>query len=150
MEVALPMPDLRERKVGMRRTDTGLTSLSHSVRGGARMETWPDVPTQFTETLSVSPCTRTRVCVCVHNCVWFCNYIDCSSPGSSVHGILQARILEWVAISSSRGSSWPRDQTQVSCVSCISKWSLYLSHLYVTCVCLSCSVVSDSMWPHGL
>ena len=35
-------------------------------------------------------------------------------PGSSVHGILQARILEWVAISFSRGSSWPRDQTQVS------------------------------------
>ena len=39
----------------------------------------------------------------------------CSSPGSSVHGILQARILEWVAISLFRGSSWPRDQTQVSC-----------------------------------
>ena len=37
-----------------------------------------------------------------------------SPPGSSVHGILQARILEWVAISFSRGSSWPRDQTQVS------------------------------------
>ena len=39
----------------------------------------------------------------------------CSPPGSSVHGILQARILEWVAISFSRGSSWPRDWTQVSC-----------------------------------
>ena len=41
--------------------------------------------------------------------------MDCSPPGSSVHGILQARILEWVAISFSRGSSWPRDQTWVSC-----------------------------------
>ena len=37
-------------------------------------------------------------------------------PGSSVHGVLQARILEWVAILFSRGSSWPRDQTQVSCI----------------------------------
>ena len=40
--------------------------------------------------------------------------MDCSLSGSSVHGILQARILEWVAISSSRGSSWPRDWTWVS------------------------------------
>ena len=41
---------------------------------------------------------------------------DCSLPGSSVHGILQARILEWVAIPFSRGSSWLRDQTWVSCI----------------------------------
>ena len=45
-----------------------------------------------------------------------CDPMDCSLPGSSVHGILQARILEWVAMSSSRRSSWPRDQTQVSCL----------------------------------
>ena len=44
--------------------------------------------------------------------------MDCSLPGSSVHGILQARILEWVAISSSRGSFPPRDQTRLSCISC--------------------------------
>ena len=42
--------------------------------------------------------------------------MDCSLPGSSVHGVLQARILEWVAISFSRGSSQSRDQTQVSCI----------------------------------
>ena len=42
--------------------------------------------------------------------------MDCSLPGSSVHGILQARILEWVAIPFSRGSSQPRDRTQVSCI----------------------------------
>ena len=42
--------------------------------------------------------------------------VDCSPPGSSVYGILQARILEWVAVSFSRGSSWPRDWTQVSCI----------------------------------
>ena len=42
--------------------------------------------------------------------------MDCSLPGSSVHRILQARILEWVAISFSRASSWPKDWTQVSCI----------------------------------
>ena len=42
--------------------------------------------------------------------------MDCSLPGSSVHGMFQARVLEWVAISFSRGSSWPRDQTLVSCI----------------------------------
>ena len=45
-----------------------------------------------------------------------CDPMVCSPPGSSVHGILQARILEWVAIPFSRGSSWPRGQTQVSCI----------------------------------
>ena len=46
----------------------------------------------------------------------FCNPMDCSPLGSSVYGISQARILEWVAISFSRGSSRPRDRTHVSCV----------------------------------
>ena len=46
--------------------------------------------------------------------VWaFCNPTDCTLPGSSIHGILQARVLEWLAISFFRGSSWPRDRTQV-------------------------------------
>ena len=54
-------------------------------------------------------------CSVIQLCPTFCDPIDCSPPGSSVHGILQARILEWVAISSSRGSSWPGDQTCVSC-----------------------------------
>ena len=58
-------------------------------------------------------------------------------PGSSGHGIFQARILEWVAIHFSRGSSRPRDWTRVSCVSCIT-------------VQVSPSVVSDSLRPHGL
>ena len=48
------------------------------------------------------------------SCPTLCNPMDCSPPGSSVHGIFQARILEWVAISFSRRSSWPRDWTQVS------------------------------------
>ena len=48
-----------------------------------------------------------------------CDPLDCSPPGSSVHGIFQARILKWIAISSSRGSSWPRDWF------CIFRWILY-------------------------
>jgi len=52
-----------------------------------------------------------------------CDPMDCSLPDSSVHGISQARILEWVAISFFRGSAQPRDQT---CVSCIGRWILYL------------------------
>ena len=48
------------------------------------------------------------------SCLTLCNPMDCSLPGSSIHGIFQARILEWVAISLSRGSSWSRDWTRVS------------------------------------
>ena len=59
--------------------------------------------------------------------VWLWDPVDCSLPASSVRGTLQARILEWVAISYSRGSSQPRDQT---CVSCICRGILLpLSHL---------------------
>ena len=50
------------------------------------------------------------------SCPTLCNPMDCSPQGSSFHGIFQARILEWVAISSSRGSSQPRDLTHISCV----------------------------------
>ena len=45
------------------------------------------------------------------SCLLFCDPMDCRPPGSFVHGLLQARILEWFAISFSRGSSWPRDWT---------------------------------------
>ena len=59
------------------------------------------------------------------SCVQLCNPMDCSQPGSSVHGVLQTGILEWVAMPSSSGSSWPRNQTRVSYVSCIGRWVLY-------------------------
>ena len=52
--------------------------------------------------------------VCAQLCPTLCDPMDYNPPGPSVHGISQARILEWVAISSSRGSSWPRDWTRVS------------------------------------
>ena len=56
------------------------------------------------------------LCLVALSCHTLCNNMDCSPPGSSVHGILQARILEWVAMPSFRGSSQPRDRTQVSCI----------------------------------
>ena len=68
----------------------------------------------------------TAVCVLSHfSRVRVHDPVDWSPPGSSVHGILQARLLQWVAVTSSRGSSWPRDQTCVSCVSCTGRWVLY-------------------------
>ena len=55
-------------------------------------------------------------CYSLSRVLTFCNPTDYSLPGSSIHGILQARILEWVAIPLSRGSSWPRDRTWVSSI----------------------------------
>ena len=52
----------------------------------------------------------------IQSCPTLCYPVDCSPPGSSIPGSLQARIQEWVAISFSRGSSWPRDRPQVSCI----------------------------------
>ena len=67
------------------------------------------------------------MCVLVAlSCPTLCDPMDCNPPGSSVRGILQARILEKIAISSSRASSWLRNQTRVSCISCIDRWILYL------------------------
>ena len=63
----------------------------------------------------------------LQSCPTLCDPMDCSPPGSSVHGILQARILLRVAISSSRGSSRPRDQTCVSSSSCIGRQVLHHS-----------------------
>ena len=73
---------------------------------------------QWTRHAPCSPLKGKKVKVLVTQlCLTLCNPVDCSLPGSSIHEILQARILEWVAIPFSRGSSQPRDQTQVSCIS---------------------------------
>ena len=78
---------------------------------------------------SQDPCHYHISCMCVRSvtksCVTLCDSMDCSPPGPSVHGISQARRLEWVAISYSRGSSWPRDWTWVFCISCMARWVLY-------------------------
>ena len=85
-------------------------------------------------------------------CRTLCDPVDCSPPGSSIHEILQARILEWVAMPSSRISSRPRNQTQVSCYRCF-------AGLFFTCWAIretliwkfsSVQFVSDSLRPHGL
>ena len=62
-----------------------------------------------------------------------CNPMDCSPPGFSVHGILQARILEWIAIPFSRGTSQPRDQTLVSCIA---------GRFFTT----PCSITANKVW----
>ena len=64
----------------------------------------------------------------LQSCPILCDPVDCSPPGFSVHGIFQARILEWVATPSSKGSSRPRDRTRVSYISCIGRWFLYHQH----------------------
>ena len=69
-----------------------------------------------------------HVCMCAKSlqlCPILCDPVNCSPPGCSVHGILQARILQWGAISSSRESSWPRDGTHISCISCIGRQVLH-------------------------
>ena len=66
-----------------------------------------------------------HVCVCAQSCLILCDSMYCSPSSSSVHGIFQARILEWVVISNSRASSQPRDRTCNSCVICIGRQILY-------------------------
>ena len=67
------------------------------------------------------------------SCPTLCDPMDCSPPGSSVHGIFQARILEWVAISFSRGSFQPRDRTHVSCTvgRCFTIWATRVVSLHL-------------------
>ena len=66
--------------------------------------------------LDISPLYLHCCCSVAQSCPTFCDPMDCSPPGSSVYGIFQARILEWAAISFSRGSSWPRDRTLITCI----------------------------------
>ena len=91
-----------------------------------KQQTWED----GRDLILRKPSNLYLVCVCILNsfsCVWlFVTLWTLSSPpGSSVHGIFQARILEWVAMASSRGSSWPRDRTLISYVSCVGRQILY-------------------------
>ena len=82
-----------------------------------------------------------------------CDPMNCSWPGSSAHRILQARILEWVIFSFSKGSSQPRNQTQVSSIAgrLYTDWAMRETlKLFYYWSSESYSVVSDSFWPHGL
>ena len=79
----------------------------------------------------ISECAKKAKCVCVvlcladQSCPTLWDPMDCGPPGSSVRGILQARVLVWVALPSSRGSSWPRDWISISFISCIGRQVLY-------------------------
>ena len=83
------------------------------------------IPSKIRQKLVTNPAAATTdaivftFCCCsvAQSCPTLSNPMDCRTPDSSVHGILQTRILEWVAMASSRGSSWPRDWTGVSCIS---------------------------------
>ena len=101
------------------------------VHGAAKSQTW----------------LRDFHCCCksLQSCLTLYDPMDCSLPGSSVHGILQSRILEWVAISFSRGSSQPRDWTSISYVSCIGRGVLYCYH-HLGNPWRILSMVLTSMW----
>ena len=70
---------------------------------------WPQMNRRFSINLIVDYNSNKCECSVAQSCPILCDPMDCSLPGSSVHGVFQARILEWVSISSSRGSSPPRD-----------------------------------------
>ena len=91
----------------------------HSTSDIHREESQISAISSIISLLLVSPCIKSTLysdvlCLIAHLCPILCDPMDCSLPGSSVLGILQARILEWVAMPSSMGSSQPRDRTQVS------------------------------------
>ena len=81
-------------------------------------------------------------CLVVKSCLTLCDPMDCSPPGSSVHGILQARILGWVATPPSRGSSRPRDQT---CRSCLGRRGFTTAALTVKPLSLGASSQQERM-----
>ena len=90
--------------------------------------------------------SRIRDCMCMCSVMLtLCDSMDCSPPGSSVHGIFQVRILKWVAISFSRGSSWPRYWTLRY------RWILYCSSIRMrdsvqfSLVAKSCLILCDPM-----
>ena len=110
---------------------------------------------------SFSDCLSRLKCH-VLSCVWFCDPVDGSVPDSSVHGLFQARILEWVAISSPRESSWPRDWTWLSHVSwtaggfftCWVNFSDYNMPCFFSQMLLgqtqwSTGVISFMIWPYS-
>ena len=94
-------------------------------------------------------------CLAAQLCLTFCTSMDCSPPGSSVHGILQTRVLEWGAILFSRGSSQPRDWTGVSCIagSFFTAWAIREAQTTIQISCnymYICSLNSPPPLPHPI
>ena len=84
--------------------DSGIKPRSPPLQTDYLWSEPPGMPFEFLQKVKVKSLRR----------VWLCGPMDCSLPGSSIHGIFQARILDWVAISFSRGSSRPWNQIEVS------------------------------------
>ena len=84
-----------------------------TARGSTKSQAWAQ---HYLFHLNSTLCCSSAESEVAQLCPTLCDPMDCSLPGSSVPGILQARILEWVAISFSRGSPWPKDRTRVSCI----------------------------------
>ena len=90
-----------------------------------REEIWGSL---ICEELLSCPCNVYMHAKSLQLCPTFCRPVDHSPAGSSVHGILQTKLLEWVAVPSSRESSQPRDWTSVSSISCFGRQFLYHKH----------------------
>ena len=93
---------------------------SDELRWEKMMQRWPSITEDTDARDSGFSCVSSLL-----SCVTLCNPMDCSLPGPSIHGIFQATVLEWVAISFSRGSSWPGDRTWVSHIAgrCSTLWA---------------------------
>ena len=101
-------------------------TAAYASKGDSRIPSlWPGLPARHQLHFHVGFGSLHTCLLSLQLCLTLGNTVDCSPLGSSVHKILQGRILEWVAISYSRQSSQPRDQTRVSWISCIGRWILY-------------------------
>ena len=115
---------------GLRRQGSQILQIwLKSVKGTNQVITFPNLATLSCGHFTQSGRSAYSGLLVEHTLVQLCltvrNPMDCSPPGSSVHGILQARIQEGVAILSSKGPSWPRDQIHAPRVPCIGRWILY-------------------------
>ena len=113
---------------GGKQTHTAVCKIGKQQESTAQYRNYTQhlVVTHDGKNLKKNICICIYVCVCVQLCSTLCDPMDCNLPGSSVHGIFQARILERVAISYARGSFWPRERTRVSGISCIDRWISFL------------------------
>ena len=114
MEIPLLKPDAKEQSLNV-----------CEVRRRMRLCCKDRCPPHLLLELQVSQKCESEV---IQSCLTLCNPMDCSLPGSPIHGIFQARVLEWVAISFSRGSFWPRNWIQVSHIAgrCFYLWAFVL------------------------
>jgi len=110
---------LLRRLQGMNKEQANKSSRGKNPGNNSRLDLPLVLLSAVTErvTFALSDCWKVKVKGLVaQSCPTLCDPIDCNLPGSRVHGLLQTRILEWVAIPFFRGSSWPGDRTQVSCI----------------------------------